>query len=140
MNKQREKILALLENTPGKSFVSRKRKFDIVANAAMKYHEDSVQKGFPVSFTDLQEESKLLANNLKVQNSCGSAGWVANVLKSNQSQTVGLQGGEMGSDPEVTEKWITEDLPQILQGYKNADIFNCDETGSYLRSTPRKHF
>ncbi|GAV05291.1 hypothetical protein RvY_15446 [Ramazzottius varieornatus] len=96
------------------------------------------QKGLPVSFTDLQEESKLLANNLKVQNFCGSAGWVANVLKSNQLQTVGLQGEEMGSDPEISEKWITEDSPEILQGYKNAEIFKCDGTGSYLRSTPRK--
>ncbi|GAU95091.1 hypothetical protein RvY_06768 [Ramazzottius varieornatus] len=34
--------------------------------------------------------------------------------------------------------WIREKPPKILQNYKNADIFNCNEIGSCCRSTPRK--
>ncbi|GAU92137.1 hypothetical protein RvY_04255 [Ramazzottius varieornatus] len=138
LGKQREKYLALPANVRGKSIVSRKRKFDVLEEAAMKNHGDCIQKGFPVSFTDLKEEARLVATNLNTENFKGSQGWVSGVLRRNQLQTVVLQGEEAGSDPKVAEDWIRDKLPEILQEYKNADIFNCDETGSYCRSTPRK--
>ncbi|GAV05100.1 hypothetical protein RvY_15279-2, partial [Ramazzottius varieornatus] len=49
-----------------------------------------------------------------------------------------LAGEEAESDPEVGEGWIQNKSTEILQKYKYADIFNCDETGSYCRYTPRK--
>ncbi|GAV07384.1 hypothetical protein RvY_17222 [Ramazzottius varieornatus] len=138
LGKQREKYLALPADVRSKSIVSRKRKFDVLEEAAMKYHEDCIQKRFPVSFTDLKEEARLVATNLNTENFKGSQGWVSGVLRRNQLQTVVLRGEEAGSDLKVAEDWIRNKLPETLQRYKNADIFNCDETGSYCRSMPRK--
>ncbi|GAV06109.1 hypothetical protein RvY_16141 [Ramazzottius varieornatus] len=63
---------------------------------------------------------------------------VAKRVRACQPSTDSRYGEEAESDPEVAEMWIGEKLSEILQNYKNANIFNCNETGSYCRFTPRK--
>ena len=47
-------------------------------------------------------------------------------------------GEEASVDEEIAQVWIKEKLPEVIQDYKNVDIFNCDETGIQYRALPRK--
>ena len=65
-----------------------------------------------------------------------NTGWLARWKKQNGIKFKMAHGEKSSADFDAAEKWLTERMPEILENYKEDDIYNADETGLFYRATP----
>ncbi|GAU94633.1 hypothetical protein RvY_06367 [Ramazzottius varieornatus] len=114
------------------------RKFEEVEKALLKFVEDCHARDMPLSRNDLKQEALDIAQRLQIKGFTGSNGWVHKSMKRYDLGSVVLHSEEASASQDVADSWISNDIPTIIQSYKNEDIFNCDETGTQYRALPKK--
>ncbi|GAV05510.1 hypothetical protein RvY_15631 [Ramazzottius varieornatus] len=93
----------------------------------------------PISGNDLKQEALNIARRLQIEGFTGRNGWIQKFMKRNDLKTITLHGEEAAASQEVADNWIANDVPEIIQPYRNEDIFNCDELGTQYRALPKEN-
>ena len=65
-------------------------------------------------------------------------GWVQKFKNRFEIKSKTFKGEKLSADHAAATNWIENDLPNLLQKYKQSDIYNCDETGLYIRGLHNK--
>lgn len=79
-------------------------------------------------------ESALRHNH---NNFMASNGWLKSFCDRHQIKFAILHGESAEASQEAVDKWLQE-LPNIINGYKLRDIYNCDETSIFFKALPNK--
>ena len=95
------------------------------------------ERGAPISGPLLQEKARKYAEELGIDNFTASKGWLAAFKTRHKIKAFRLSGDTLDVDPVTIDSW-KERLPDITAGFKEEDIFNCDETGLFFRALPDK--
>ncbi|GAU95135.1 hypothetical protein RvY_06810 [Ramazzottius varieornatus] len=138
LDKKRELFLSAPEDDKAPKKIFTIRKFEEVEKALLKFVEDCHARDMPLSRNDLKQEALDIAQRLQIKGFTGSNGWVHKFMKRYDLGSVVLHGEEASASQDVADSWISNDIPTIIQSYKNEDIFNCDETGTQYRALPKK--
>ncbi len=69
-----------------------------------------------------------------------SVGWLSNWKKRYSVCFKKSSGGEEAADHEAVEKWLKEELPELLEAFKPKEMINGDETAIFYRGLPDKGF
>ncbi|GAU90782.1 hypothetical protein RvY_03153-1 [Ramazzottius varieornatus] len=138
LDKKRELFLSTPEDDKTPKKIITIRKFEEVEKVLLKFVEDCHARDMPLSRNDLKQEALDIAQRLQIKGFTGSNGWVHKFMKRYDLGSVVLHGEEASASQDVADSWISNDIPTIIQSYKNEDIFNCDETGTQYRALPKK--
>ena len=92
-------------------------------------------KNIPLSGPMLQEKAIVFALELGINNFKGSNGWLSHCKVQHNIKGFEVSGESARVDIELVENY-QQRIPDIVRGYSADDIFNCDETGLYLRALP----
>ena len=101
-----------------------------------------VKFGFCYSGPVLQEKAKEYAAALGINDFSASDGWLHRFKKRNHIDFRNVSGEEGSVETGSTEQWRAETLPTLLNGYKDDDIYNADESGLFFQMLPNRtmHF
>ncbi|GAU99612.1 hypothetical protein RvY_10585 [Ramazzottius varieornatus] len=139
--REKQEILRLYpkqENDKTSKKIYRKRKFEEVEEILLDFVEENNKRDMPISRNDLKQEALNIARRLQIEGFTGSNGWIQKFMKRNDLGSVALHGEEAAASQEVADNWIANHVPNIIQSYRNEDIFNCDKTGTQYRALPKK--
>ena len=95
--------------------------------------------GIPVSGTMLKTIAKKYATNYGDMEFKASNGWLHKFKLRGKLRYKKLCGERMSCDFEAAEEYILN-FPEISKGFSRKDIFNCDESGLYIRGMSSKSF
>lgn len=95
-------------------------------------------KNIPVDGPMLMEKAKCFATALGVDDFTGGTGWQQRFK--NRYGIVGKTvSGESGAtSSSVTEKWLSEEWPDICDSFSPSEIYNADETALFWQMLPNK--
>ena len=88
----------------------------------------------------IRDEATDIAKKLGISDFNCSEGWLSKFKKRNEIKSRTFKGEKLSADHEAATKWIENDLPRLLRKYKLSDIYNCDETGLYIRGLHNKAY
>ena len=81
--------------------------------------------------------AKQKANELAIEGFSGSDCWITGVKARNDIVSRVLSGESKSVNKMVLQNW-TGKLPGILQGYRECDVYNTDETGLFFKTCSNK--
>ena len=81
--------------------------------------------------------AKKKANELAIEGFSGSDSWLTGVKARNDIVSRVLSGESKSVNTTVLQNW-TGELPGILQGYRECDVYNTDETGLFFKTCSNK--
>ena len=81
--------------------------------------------------------AQMKAKKLCVEGFSGSDGWLSLMKASNNIVAKMLSGESRAANLKVVNDWVTE-LPRVLEGFKEEDIYNTDETGLFFKACTNK--
>ena len=87
----------------------------------------------PMLCTLAQEEAK----DLGMDDFKASEGWIHKFKSRHQIQSRSISGESKSVNIQVVEDWKAQ-IPDIIGGYSAKDIFNCDESGLFYKTTSQK--
>lgn len=124
-------------NTKVKYLVPRTLKYSDIDKEVYDFFLQCREKNIPVSGGALQRHALISSLKLGHNDFTASNGWLDSFTYRHQLKLATLHGESADVDPEVCAQW-REKLPEIMQGYKPEDIYNCDECGISMRSIPTR--
>ena len=62
--------------------------------------------------------------------------WLERLKKRENISFQKLHDEKRAADTEGAESWTLQNLPSIVQGYKQHNFFNADESGLFYKATP----
>lgn len=109
---------------------------DVALLQWFRYHRAA---NVPISGPILKEKATSLGRSLEYGEDFNcSMSWI-NRFKERHSITAGKITGEAKSvNREVTDAWIKNEFPKIVENYKPSDVYNADETGLFFKLMPDK--
>ncbi|XP_069108937.1 tigger transposable element-derived protein 4-like [Argopecten irradians] len=134
---KKEEIIASYEasNNPDRKR-QRSGKSADVETALYTWFKDDRARDVPISGPLLEEKARDIATNLDVPNFNPSSGWLSRWKTRFNITFKRLHGEKKDADSPAADYWTTNVLPQLLDSYQPADIYNADETGIYYRALP----
>lgn len=138
LKQEKEVVSAFLSSkNTGLKAKSRAPKFEEVDEKVYSWLCQALAKKLPVSGSLLQEKAKEIATELNQLEFKASNGWLEK-FKSRHNLTFANICGESNDVEQTPVNDFREKLPEIIAGYDSKDIANCDETGLFFRSIPKK--
>ena len=120
----------------------KKVQYEDIDGALLQWFKTTRNANIPLNGPIVLEKAKQLATRLGHDDFKGSSGWF-DKWKKRHGITFRTVSGEAGSVDDVSlDDWLENKWPQLSAGYKEEDIFNCDETGLFYKLLPNKslHF
>lgn len=108
-----------------------------VDGALLKWFSYQRSQGVPISGEILKSKAEELGR-LTDNNFTCSRGWVDRFKKRYDIVAGKIHGEAASVSKENASSWIKDIWPDLRRGYKDADIFNGDETGLFYKVTPDK--
>ena len=99
-----------------------------VNEAAYRCYTMARERGVLISGPMLQEEARIVAERLNVENFKASNGWLESFKKRHNIKQF-VASGEAGGVSEETVRSWHERLPSLLRGYEAKDIWNLTKRG-----------
>ena len=94
------------------------------------------EKGAPVNGPLLEEKAESLAKSLGVPGFEAYNGWLYRWKEHHDLSYKKMHGESSDADLKSAEKWLSDVLPNLIQGWSPEDIYNCDETGLFYQALP----
>ena len=135
LNKQKESILS--------SPMSKAKSLKKAAHPELEkqLHEWFIRRhnlNLPIDGPTIQDQAEDYAKKLGITDFKCSVGWLGKFKKRMDIKQKTFKGEKLSADHAAANEWIEKDLPKLLEKYKLSDIFNCDETGLYIRGLHNK--
>ncbi|GFO41360.1 tigger transposable element-derived protein [Plakobranchus ocellatus] len=92
----------------------------------------------PLSNPILTSQAELIAQELGMKDFTASVEWIERFKRRHGIALRTVSGEVAAVDCTVTNAWKEHDLPSLLKEYREEDIFNPDETGSFYKCLPDK--
>ena len=112
-------------------------KFKEIEDITVKFLSLAKERGMAVTGPMLRSLAEREARKREIINFHSSEGWLGKVEVKHRIIGKYLSGEAGGVDKVTAEKW-KGDLPSIITGYQQSDIFNCDETAHFYKQTTLK--
>ena len=94
-------------------------------------------RGLPIGGNILLPKAKFFAEEMDLDFKA-SQGWLDR-FKKRHGLSLKVMAGEAGSvSDETVQRWTTEQLPKILEGWEPSQVYNCDETGLFFKMLPNR--
>ena len=74
------------------------------------------------------------AENRNIQGFSASEGWLDRVKRRHGIRGRQLSGEAASVNKVVVTNWMKQ-IPELIEGYNQKDVFNCDETGLYYKQS-----
>ena len=110
-----------------------------IEDGVWQFFCEARSQNMPVNGGLLKSEALEIAKNKGYNEFSASNGWLEAFIARHQIKFSNLHGESAGVDPKLCDQW-KENLPWLCEGYNLKDIYNCDETGIFFRSIPKKSF
>jgi hypothetical protein len=104
-----------------------------VDDALLKWFREARSSNIPLSGETLMLKANELAKMLGYDDFTASSGFIERFKKRHGIISKSVCGESAAVDLSITEKFMTETLPQLLKDYEPKDIFNADETGLFYK-------
>ncbi|XP_054155943.1 tigger transposable element-derived protein 4-like [Oppia nitens] len=138
---QRVKIVeAFISSKPSNVKSLRKCNYPELEQALVEFVANSSTNGLPVNTGLLMEKANQLAPTFGYYNFNANNGFIDRFKKRNEVVFEVSHGEASGVSDILCNDWISNKLPQILEGFKCEDIYNGDELGLFWRITPSKSY
>ena len=136
---EKDDYIAQYEASLPKDRKRKDRKTDVseVNELMFQWFRIARERGVPISGPLLQEKARKYAEELGIDNFTASNGWLATFKTRHKIKAFHISGESLDVDPVTIDSW-KEQLPDVTAGFKEEDIFNCDETGLFFRALPDK--
>ena len=141
--KQRDNIMVAFEAgaVGHRKYLSPKHQpYEKLNEQVMEFFYEARAKHMPIEGKHLKREGQKIAMKLGYDNFCASNGWLRSLCSRHQLKYANLHGESADVDHEACDKWVTDVLPGLLQGYTADKIFNVDEIGIFYRRLPTKSY
>ena len=136
--KRKHEYLDDYESNQNKKF-KRKLKDELgqtINNAVYEWFVAQRSRKIPVSGPILQEYAKKVATEIQGDSSFkASNGWLERFRARHNIQFRVISGERATVNAETVDDWKGR-LPEILESYHPADVYNCDETGLFFKLKP----
>lgn len=109
-----------------------------VEEALLEWLREARQNALRVNAAVLQAQAVYFAAALDDKEFKGSLSWVNRFCERNNVVLKEICGDEKLVDEEVVRLWRERDLPRLVEGYAECDVFNGDETGLFYNAGPSK--
>ena len=86
----------------------------------------------------IQEKALEYGKELGITDFVASNGWLSRFKARQNLCGKSISGEEGAVDSRPTEQWKAEILPSLIDGYRDEDIYNTDETGLFYELLPNK--
>ena len=115
----------------------KERKTDIseVNELMFQWFQIARERGIPISGPLLQEKARKYAEELGISKFTASNGWLATFKSRHEIKAFRVNGESLDVNPVTVDNWKGR-LADITAGFREEDIFNCDETGLFFRALP----
>ncbi|XP_037520679.1 tigger transposable element-derived protein 6-like [Rhipicephalus sanguineus] len=112
--------------------------YDKVEKALYAWFLETRAKNIPIDGPMLMEKAKWFAAALGVDGFTGGTGWQQR-FKTRYGIVGKTLSGESGAtNSQDTEKWLSEEWPNIRDNFAPSDIYNADETALFWQMLPNK--
>ncbi|GBN81449.1 Tigger transposable element-derived protein 6 [Araneus ventricosus] len=114
-------------------------KFADVEKGLLQWFNQCRSVKIPISGPLLMEKAQEISKKLNVEcDASFSSGWLQK-FKLRHGITGKTVSGKSGDvDCETVDDWIENQLPDLIKGYEQKDIFNADVTGLFYNLLPSK--
>ncbi|GBL94401.1 Tigger transposable element-derived protein 4 [Araneus ventricosus] len=122
-----------------KNFESKAEKFVDVEKVLLQWFNQCRSVKIPISGLLLMEKAQEISKKLIVEcNASFSSEWLHKFKLRHgiTGKTVSVESGDV--DCETVDGWIQNQLPDLIKGYEQKDIFNADETDLFYNLLPSK--
>ncbi len=142
IKKNKEKIKDMSESSNLSRKRSRLSPQEDIGEALHIWFKDKVAQGARISGPILQEKARQLSEEkgLDPKAFVASQGWLTKWKARYQIVFKKEQGERASADVEGAKEWSKEVLPGILNTFSPEDLYNCDESGLYIRAFPDRGF
>lgn len=138
---KRNDIIAAYEGSTSVSVKKiRTGKYPELDKALLQFINKCNLSGVAINTILLQEKARQLCEELHINDLKCSIGYIQKFCKRNSVVFEQIHGESGGVSVEICNEWISKKLPQILNEYKQNDIFNADEFGLFWRLFPSKTY
>ena len=111
-------------------------KYEILEKIIVEFLRKARERGVCVTGPMLITNAQMKAKQLGIEGFSGSDGWLTRVKERNEIAARILSGESKSVNLTILNDWVKE-LPTILEGYDDRDVYNTDETGLFLRLVPK---
>lgn len=120
--------------------VNSKRKFpktdgEIINKMILQWYLHARANNLLISGTLLKEKALEVASVVGLNDFKASNGWLQKFRERHQISYKNVQRESATVKPFVVNDWLSK-VKELIKGYEESDIFNCDETGLYFRALP----
>jgi len=117
-----------------------KRKFpksdgEIIDTVIFQWYLHARVNNIPISGPVLKEKALELASEVGLNEFKASNGWLQKFKDRHQISYKNINANPTSLKECVITEWLNN-VKEIIKGYKECDIFNCDETGLFYRILP----
>lgn len=109
----------------------------ILDDAVYTWFKQTRSQGVPISGPLLLSKAQELATELAIDFAPNN-GWLHRFKKRRAINCKAITGESLAVTPDMTDRWFTKDLPDLLTSFEPEDIYNCDETGLFFRCLPSR--
>ena len=129
-----------MSSPANKKKTMRKGKLHEVEQGVHNWIMERFEQGIPVSGEMMKQKAAEISINLGETSHNFSNGWMEKFKQRFNLDYKKFCGEKKSADYENAEKWLKQQLPEILSNFDPNDIYNCDETGLYFRGLPDRGF
>lgn len=137
--KAKDTILASLQSgTSGQRKRLKLAAYEDVDKAVFTWFMSTRAQNVPVSGAVLQQKAKDFACMLGRDDFKASSGWLHRFKARHVIVGKVVSGESSSADASESAAWIAREMPELLERYAPADIYNGDETGLFYQMLPSR--
>ena len=109
-----------------------------VEEALFRWFKAARDKNIPVSGPLLATKARSFADMLGKNDFEASPGWLTRFKECHSIVFKNVCGESSSVSSDTVDRWVSDSLPKLMEGYDARDVFNADEMGLFWRMLPDK--